>query len=344
MNIIDIKTKAILSSMGNETVEVSMVFDDGQSTVSVPAGISAGNYEIKNLPVPQAINQINDIKPKLLNLDLNQEVLDSILINAGLAGNASLPLSAAFWKHHLKSRVYSKFPGLFLLLFEGGKHGNGDITMQEFTIIETSIKQAQTDFKLMKNHLERLNIESLVGAEGGFSPTNFDNNLVLENIKQVFPDSKLALDVASTFAHDHLNWTELLDTYNICSVEDPYPEEDWERWSDFYTKFGNRIMVIGDDLTVTNSDRLKKALNPKVINAIIIKPNQNGTISGALKVIEDAKINNLKIVVSHRGEETDDDWIVDFALEVQADFVKFGGMDRGERIAKYNRLRELGMD
>jgi enolase len=330
--------------MGNETVELTMEFSGGLTTVSVPAGISAGNYEVQNLPVPQAINQINDVKPKLLNLDLNQEDLDKLLVQANLAGNASLPISAAFWKHNLKSKVYTKFPGLFLLLFEGGKHGNGDITMQEFTIIETSVRQAQLDFKLMKNHLEKLNIESLVGAEGGFSPTNFDNILVLENIKQVFPDGKLALDVASTFAHDHLNWIELLDTYNICSIEDPYPEEDWKSWSDFYTKFGKSIMVIGDDLTVTNSDRLKKALNPKVINAIIIKPNQNGTISGALKVIEDAKINKLKIVVSHRGEETDDDWIVDFALEVQADFVKFGGMDRGERIAKYNRLRELGME
>ncbi|MBI5358272.1 hypothetical protein HZB69_01425 [Candidatus Amesbacteria bacterium] len=343
MKINDIRSKAILSSMGNETVELTMEFPDGQTTVSVPAGISAGNYEVHNLPIPQAISQINDIKPKLLNLNLNQEDLDKILIEAKLAGNASLPISAAFWKHNLKSKLYTKFPGLFLLLFEGGKHGNGDITIQEFTILETSLKQAQLDFKLMKNHLERLNIESLVGAEGGFSPTNFDNNLVLENIKQVFPDGKLALDVASTFAHDHLNWAELLDTYDICSIEDPYSEEEWESWSDFYTKFGKRIMVIGDDLTVTNCKRLDKALNPKVINAIVIKPNQNGIITGTLNTITKAKANDLKIVVSHRGEETDDDWIVDFALEVQADFVKFGGMDRGERIAKYNRLRELGM-
>ena len=103
-------------------------------------------------------------------------------------------------------------------------------------------------------------------------------------------------------------------------------------------------MIIGDDLTVTNSKRLEKALNPKVINAIIIKPNQNGTITGTLNTVAKAQTNGLKIVVSHRGEETDDNWIVDFALEVRADFVKFGGMDRGERIAKYNRLRELGMD
>lgn len=344
MNIFDIKSRTILSSLGNETVEVTLDFLNGQSTVSVPAGISAGNYEIKNISVPEALRQIEAIKPMLINRDFCQEDLDSLLIKAQLAGNASLPISAAFWKYSLGNKTYSQFPKLFLLLFEGGKHGNGDISIQEFTIIESSLEEARTDFKLMKNHLERLNVESLVGAEGGFSPMNFDNTLVLENISHVFPKKTLALDVASTFAHEHLNWQVLLDTYHIGSIEDPYPEEDWDNWADFYSKFGKRIMVIGDDLTVTNSTRLKKALNPKVINAIIIKPNQNGTISGTLKTVKEARNNGLKIVVSHRGEETDDSWLVDFALEVQADFVKFGGMDRGERIAKYNRLRELGMN
>lgn len=344
MNIIDIKSKAILSSMGNETVEVTLDFGLVKSTASVPAGISAGNYEIKNVAVPQALIEIENIKHKLLNIDLDQDLLDSILIDHGLSGNASLPISAAFWKQSLKSKTYSKFPKLFLLLFEGGKHGNEEITMQEFTIIENFLTDATHDFKLLKNYLDNNNIESLVGAEGGFSPQGFDNNKVLEIIKNIFPNKQIALDIASTFAHDQLNWFSILDTYNITSIEDPYPEEEWEKWAEFYTKFGNKIMVIGDDLTVTNVTRLQKALNPQIINAIIIKPNQNGTISGTLKTVKEAQNNNLKIVVSHRGEETDDSWIVDFALEVEADFVKFGGMDRGERIAKYNRLRELGMN
>ncbi len=96
-------------------------------------------------------------------------------------------------------------------------------------------------------------------------------------------------------------------------------------------------------MTATNHLRIQQAINTKSINAVIIKPNQNGTISGTIQAVAIARKNGLKIIVSHRGEETSDDWIVDFAVKEQADYVKFGGLDRGERIAKYNRLLDLGM-
>ena len=126
MKVIDIRSRTILSSMGNDTVEVTLIFSDGESTVSVPSGISAGNYEIKNLPVLQALTQIENIKSKIINIELDQQNLDNILTSENLAGNSSLPISAAFWKYGLKNKTYSQFPGLFLLLFEGGKHGNPD--------------------------------------------------------------------------------------------------------------------------------------------------------------------------------------------------------------------------
>ncbi|MEK7164054.1 MAG: hypothetical protein AAB768_02845 [Patescibacteria group bacterium] len=343
MRIIDIRPKTILSSMGNETVEVTLFFSDGQSTASVPAGISAGQYEIQNVTVSDAITQIENIKNKLINIDFVQESLDKLLVEENLAGNASLPISAAFWKFDLKNKTYTKFPKLFLLLFEGGKHGNSSISIQEFAIIENRVEEAISNFKSLKDYLDKHNIESLVGAEGGFSPKGFDNSLVLETIKNVFPDKQIAIDIAATFANSGIDEQNLLANYNIASIEDPYPEDAWPDWVKFYKQFGNKILVVGDDLIVTNKNRLNMALNPQAVNAIIVKPNQNGTISGALEVARLAKENNLKVVVSHRGEETDDSWIVDFALEAQADFVKFGGMDRGERIAKYNRLRELGM-
>lgn len=329
--------------MGNETVEVTLFFSDGQSTASVPAGISAGQYEIQNVTVSDAITQIENIKNKLINIDFVQESLDKLLVEENLAGNASLPISAAFWKFDLKNKTYTKFPKLFLLLFEGGKHGNSSISIQEFAIIENRVEEAISNFKSLKDYLDKHNIESLVGAEGGFSPKGFDNSLVLETIKNVFPDKQIAIDIAATFANSGIDEQNLLANYNIASIEDPYPEDAWPDWVKFYKQFGNKILVVGDDLIVTNKNRLNMALNPQAVNAIIVKPNQNGTISGALEVARLAKENNLKVVVSHRGEETDDSWIVDFALEAQADFVKFGGMDRGERIAKYNRLRELGM-
>lgn len=343
MRIIDIKPKIILSSAGNETVEATLSFGDGQSTASVPAGISAGQFEIQNVSPQNAISQIENIKIKLINVDLAQESLDKILVEENLAGNASLPISAAFWKYSLKNRTYTKFPKLFLLLFEGGKHGNGSISIQEFAIIEDTIEQARKDFKFLKNYLDISGVESLVGAEGGFSPKGFDNSLVLETIKNLFPDKQIAIDIAATFANSGIDEQNLLANYNIASIEDPYPEDAWPDWTGFFKQYGEKILVVGDDLIVTNKNRLKMALNPQAVNAIIVKPNQNGTISGALEVARMARENNLKVIVSHRGEETDDSWIVDFALECQADFVKFGGMDRGERIAKYNRLRDLGM-
>lgn len=343
MRITDIKPRAILSSMGNETVEVCLTLENGnQSQAAVPAGISAGQYEVKKLPVGEAIAQIELQKNELMGVDFNQESLDGKLVSLNLASNATLPISAAFWKTQQKAS-FAKFPKLLLLLFEGGKHGSGGITMQEFAIIEETVSQATVDFKVLKKYLDQQSIATTVGAEGGFSPQNFDNLQVLDIIKKVFPDKKIAIDSAWTFGHGELDYQQLLTNYNISSIEDPYSEEAWGKWKEFYDQFGQKIMVVGDDLTVTNGDRLKKALNPQVINALVIKPNQNGTITGALETAKLAKANGLKVVVSHRGEETDDNWIVDFALEAEADFVKFGGMGRGERIAKYNRLRELGM-
>lgn len=346
MTITSIIPRAILSSMGNETVEVTLTYDrDFEVSAAIPAGISAGQYERKNLPVKEAILQIESIKSSLIGTDYTQESLDDKLIGMDLAGNASLPISAAFWKagqsnKNLTSKI---FPKLMVLLFEGGKHGSGGISMQEFMIIEDSVSEALENFKSLKKYLESQKISSTVGAEGGFSPQDFDNSKVLETIKTLFPNKDLALDIASTFSNSEINYDDLLNKYRLVSIEDPYAEEEWDKWSEFYAKYGKMIMVVGDDLTVTNIDRLNKALNPQVINAIVIKPNQNGTITGALRTAKLAKEMGLKVVVSHRGEETDDNWIVDFALAAGANFVKFGGMNRGERIAKYNRLRTLGM-
>lgn len=349
MKISDINARKILSSTGSETVEARIVVENGgEMTASVPAGISAGKYEaIKSSP-EEAVRQIMEIKEKLINKDLSQEELDRQLIVLKLAGNASLAVSVAWWKAEKRlakqNLSYQKFPLLMALMFEGGKHGNPEIGMQEFLMIEETVNQAVSDYKLLADYLRQVKIPSTVGAEGGFSPLGFDNLKILEVLKKIFPDKNLALDAAGSFSDENANWKNLLENYRIISVEDPYSDEEWEKWKYFYTEFGNKIMVVGDDLTVTNPERLSRALNPKVINAIIIKPNQNGTITGTLNTVQLAREQGLAIIVSHRGEETNDDWIADLALDVQADYVKFGGLDRGERIAKYNRLRELGMN
>ena len=156
----------------------------------------------------------------------------------------------------------------------------------------------------------------------------------MKTIRAVFPQIQIGVDIAQCFGESNI-------PQGVFSVEDPFDDESWDKWSRLTAQ--NRYLVIADDLVTTNPERIKKAVELKACNAVVIKPNQIGTISAAKEAVKVAREANLKIVVSHRGQETDDTWIVDFALAVQADYVKFGGMNRGERIAKYNRLIELGM-
>lgn len=332
MVINQITAKKILASMGNETVEVTI---NNSFSASVPAGISAGKYEIKKVSPDEAIDQINQISQICSGKDWTQETLDREISSHDFGGNATLAVSSAFYKaSNTGLHPVTNWPKIMLLLFEGGEHGNKNITMQEFMIIEDGVNQASEDFAKLKYYLKQNNLESTVGAEGGFSPLAFDNGQVLSVIREIFPGRQIAIDMASSFHSGTV-------PEDIFSVEDPFDDESWDQWRVLNQQ--NKFLVVGDDLTTTNSERIKKAIDLKAIGGVVIKPNQIGTISGALEAVKIAREGGLKIVVSHRGEETDDTWIVDFALTCSADFVKFGGLDRGERIAKYNRLMELGM-
>ncbi len=329
MLISSLTAKKILASMGNETIEVTI---NGSCSASVPAGISAGKYEIKKVSADEAIGEIREIGEICKDKGWTQETLDRKISSHDFGGNSTLAVSAAFFKASHQNLEPKTFPKLMLLLFEGGEHGNKNITMQEFMIIEDSVNQASEDFAKLKYYLKQNNIETTVGAEGGFSPLAFDNDKVLATIKEIFPNRQIAIDMASSFHSGTI-------PEDIFSVEDPFDDESWDQWRELNQQ--NKFLVIGDDLTTTNPERIKKAIDLKAISGVIIKPNQIGTISAALEAVKIARDGGLKIIVSHRGEETDDTWIVDFALDAQADYVKFGGMNRGERITKYNRLSEL---
>lgn len=342
MKIKNISARKILASQGDETVEATIEFADGKIfSASVPAGISAGQYEIAKVSADKAISQIGQISPIVSGKDWTQKKLDEEISSHGFGGNATLAVSAAFFKNDCTLNIaHCSFPKLMLLLFEGGKHGSKSITIQEFLLIEDTVEEALKDFEILHNYLVKNGIETLVGAEGGFSPNNLDNNSALNIIKELFPNKKISLDIAASFGVIP-NYSEFLGNYNLLSIEDPFSDTDWDRWQAFFNRYSSQILIVGDDLTTTNPDRIQKAIDQKAINAVVIKPNQIGTISGALKAVEVARQAGLKIIVSHRGEETNDAWIVDFAIAVNADYVKFGGMDRGERIAKYNRLLAL---
>lgn len=332
MTIKSITARKILASMGNETVEATIKFGDGSvSSASVPAGISAGKYEIKKVSADQALIEISKISAFCSGKEWTQEALDEEISKHGFGGNATLAVSAALYKKGVILDPARMTPKLMLLVFEGAEHGNPEITIQEFLVVEETIHQAEEDFHKIRESVP----ERTVGAEGGFSPRDFDNEKVLAFLRKNLPDKKIAIDMAGSFRDNSV-------PDGIMSVEDPFDDESWSKWQQLM-KDRPDLQIVGDDLTATNPDRIKKAIELSAINAVVIKPNQIGTISGAKEAVAVARAGGLKIIVSHRGEETDDTWIVDFALDVGADYVKFGGMDRGERVAKYNRLRELGL-
>jgi enolase len=222
-------------------------------------------------------------------------------------------------------------------------------------------------FNSLKKLLLSKNLSTLIADEGGFSPklaTNQDALVALKlaveaiNLRLGF-DIFFGLDVASSNLYSEqkyhikdksnaLSGSDLIDYYELLNkdfhflyLEDGLAEDDWDNWPKLCERLSKDTIIVGDDLTATNPVRLQTAIDKKAISGILIKPNQIGTVIEALAVVEMAKHAGQKIIVSHRSGETNDDFIADFAVAVSADYCKFGAPQRGERIAKYNRLLQI---
>ncbi len=255
-------------------------------------------------------------------------------------------------------------------LINGGKHGAGNLEFQEFHIIPTSeipyqqiLEMAEEIYQATEKVLIRHGAIHSVGDEGGFAPNLFTNidalEVIIEAIKEsghlIEKDVVLGLDVAASHFYKEGKYKirdktlplepgemieyyrDLANQYPLRILEDPLFEDDWGGWSRLVTMLP-KITVVGDDLLVTNKERVERAVKDKACSALLAKPNQIGTISETLEVIKAARNAGWKIIVSHRSGETNDDFIADFAVGVRADFTKFGAPARGERVVKYNRL------
>lgn len=259
-------------------------------------------------------------------------------------------------------------------MINGGLHGAGNLDFQEFHIIPASSKVFHEGLQLgveiymsIGENLTRRGAIHSVGAEGGYAPNLFTNadafEILVESVKQtaysIGRDVFLGLDVAANSFYNNGEYTirdksspmddnqlleyykNLNEQYKLAILEDPFSEDAWESWKKVSEIFGDQITIVGDDLLVTNLERMDKALEYKACNAILVKPNQIGTITQTLNVIKKARGANWKVIVSHRSGETNDTFIADFAVGVGADYVKFGAPARGERVAKYNRLLSI---
>ena len=278
---------------------------------------------------------------------------------------------------YLGGSFASKLPIPMMNILNGGKHADNTVDFQEFMIAPVgadSFKEALmtgTDvYHTLKYILRRNHLNTGVGDEGGFAP-NLENeeqalDIIIEAIRKAGyepgKDIKLALDIASTEMYEEAKkinkqgyyfWktkqyktqeemieyiVELCNKYPIFSIEDGLAEEDWEGWKVLTERLGNKVQLVGDDLFVTNPKRLGRGIEKNVANAILIKPNQIGTLTETLYTIQKAKQNGYKTVISHRSGETEDTTIADIAVGVNAGQIKTGAPCRTDRVSKYNRL------
>ncbi|MGN8459934.1 phosphopyruvate hydratase [Helicobacter pylori] len=311
-----------------------------------------------------------DGTPNYANLGANAVLGVSMALARASAKALNLPLY-----RYLGGANALTLPVPMLNIINGGTHANNSIDFQEYMIMplgfesfKEALRASAEVYHTLKKLLDGKNQLTSVGDEGGFAP-NFSNNIEpLEIISQAIEKAgyklgeeiALALDVASSELVDgnfnyHLKgenkildshelvayYKELVAKYPIVSIEDGLSEDDWEGWAFLSKELGRQIQLVGDDLFVTNASLLQKGIEKNIANAILIKPNQIGTISETLETIRLAKHHAYQCVMSHRSGESEDSFIADFAVALNTGEIKTGSTARSERIAKYNRLLEI---
>lgn len=261
-------------------------------------------------------------------------------------------------------------------ILNGGRHADNSVDVQEFMIMPVgancfreALRMGTEVYHRLKEILKEEKKETAVGDEGGFAPELSDAKEVLFFIVKAIEtagykagkDIVLALDVAASELYDKGKkkyvfsgegkvysaeemidyYEELISEFPIVSIEDPLDEEDWEGWELLTTRLGQDIQLVGDDLFVTNTERLENGIRQHIANAILIKVNQIGTLTEAIKAVEMAKNAGYKVIISHRSGETEDSIIGDIAVGVNAGQIKTGAPCRSERTAKYNQLLRI---
>ena len=374
MELRDIRARKIVNSRGAWALELDVCLDGSWFTASVPSGKSRGKHEAKQIPADDSLKKLSAFKRKLLGKKFgDQAELDSLLVK--ISGDkkkrfgVDLPLatSLAFFRAH--SAPSGELPVPMFNVINGGLHAGSELAVQEFMIVPEKpdrfsgkVEVALQVYVELRDILERKfgNPAINVGDEGGFAPplkTTVEALTLLEEAAGSAGMSKisLALDCAASSYYrggkyhidgrdmnrweyvDHLK--RITKSFHLFSVEDPLHEEDFEGFAKFLEQ--SKTMVVGDDLTATDVKLVRKARHEESINAVLVKPNQAGTVTEALRVIDFCRDAGWKWIISHRSGETNDAAIADLAVVTGSPFIKTGAPCRGERTAKYNRLLRL---
>ena len=367
----------VMDSRGNPTVRATVTLSDGtKATAIVPSGASTGKREALELRdgdarymgkgVLKAVDNVNNIIANDLvglspfnqaEVDATMKDLDGTDNYSNLGANAVLGVSMAVARAaatSLKMPLYRYLGGAnamtmpvpMLNIINGGEHANNSVDFQEYMVMP-------------------------VGDEGGFAPNLKSNEEPIQVIMQAIEKAGykageqicIALDVAAselindaglyvlksenrelTSAQMVDYYADLCAKYPIVSIEDGLSEDDWDGWKILTEKLGNKVQLVGDDLFVTNANILAQGIQKGIGNAILIKPNQIGSVSETMLTIRLAQRNNYNCVMSHRSGESEDAFIADFAVALNCGQIKTGSTARSDRIAKYNRLLEIGAE
>jgi enolase len=317
-----------------------------------------------------------DGTPNKSHLGGNSILSISLAVAQACAVSKGLPLYkyfADFYGTKIDQKKL-KFPTPVFNVLNGGKHARNNLSFQEFMVIpapdipfDKAMEMGVDIYHTLRANLQKDGYDVDVGDEGGFAPNNFNSEKALKYVKaaagekyKVGEEVFFGMDVAAESFYDRKKYTiaeqklkltsdelceyyaQLLKKFEIIYLEDPFYEKDYAAWQGFYTKFSDKLMVVADDLAVTNTKFLQRAIDDGLANAVIVKPNQVGTLTETIKFIRLARLAGMSLIISHRSGDTGGDtFIADLALAVEAEFIKSGAPARGERVAKYNRLLEV---
>ena len=346
---------------------------------SVFKGINNVNETIAKLIKEKSVLEQREIDLAMIRFD-NTENKEKLGANAMLAVSLAVANCAA---NYLEIPLYRYLGGCnahvlptpMINIVNGGSHATNSLDFQEFMIMPISansfyqaMEMATNVFHTLKDILKRSNLATSVGDEGGFAP-NLESNddaleLIIKAIKECNyepgKDISIALDVAASelyqngiytingkqYTSDELikYYEQLVSKYPIISIEDGLDQEDYTGWKKLTSRLGAKIQLVGDDLFVTNTNRLKAGIAGNYSNSILIKLNQIGTLSETIDCIEMAVKNQIAPIISHRSGESEDTFISDLAVGLNIGQIKTGSMSRSERICKYNRLLKIEDD
>lgn len=355
-------------SLGKQTVRVTVTTERGlQGSAALPGGISTGAGEAVLVEPAQALATIQStVTPALIGQDaLEQREVDIRLMELDetperrqLGVNSLLPVSLAVARAAataLERELYEhlaelagtepRLPEPIQVMIEGGKHAEGSsVSIQELSVIG-SVADGAAVLATIESLAASRSWSVAPGGEGGLvlgAPGNTEAlQLLAEAAHTVNPTLKLALDVAASHVGTAAEVGALLTTGPIALVEDPVAQDDLAGWQAFTAAHGRQRIVAADDLTVGNPARIKDAVKAGVANCLVLKLNQTATLSELLDLAALVRVGNWKLVVSHRGQETEDPFIADLAVGLGAEYLKAGTVRSPERKTKYDRLAEI---